>query len=129
MVAELLTRVHVRNVHFNEAGAIAYFCQRIPQSNGGVGKATGVDNHGGAIVGSLMHYVDKLALVIGLAEDELHLVTGERAQALLHIRQCRRAVDLRLALSQPVQVWPVEHINLHVTLLVYCVGRVSSVYA
>ena len=66
-----LACVHVGNVHLDKAVVIFQFYQRVAQRDGSMGKSAGVDHNGPPVVRRLVHPVDQLALVVGLAA--LHL--------------------------------------------------------
>src|SRR3546814_19770832 len=62
----------------------------------------------GPFVDRLVDPLDDLPFVVGLVETDRAPAGAVAAQGL-DLGQCRRAVDLRLALAQPVQVGSVEN--------------------
>ncbi len=86
--------------------------QRVVQGDGGVSVAGGVDHQGAGGLARLLHPVDQLALVVGLAELDLE---SERLRAPLaagaDVLQRIGAIDMGLADAQEVEVGPAQHID------------------
>ena len=95
--------------------------QRVAQAEARVGQRAGIDDRALHPAGQRLDGIDQLAFVIGLQPLELdaqHLGVGP--QHRLDLGQRRTAVDLRLALSQEVEVGTIENREAHDQRLRFC---------
>ena len=81
----------------------------VTDGHGGVRPPAGVDDHPGRGAAHLVDRVDEDALVVGLPEVEVvPQLVGPLPAQCLHVGERLVAVDLGLALTEQVEVGPVE---------------------
>ena len=79
-----------------------------------MGKSAGINYYGVSRIRGGMNFLSQLALMVGL--EALYfcpVLGGARGDHFLYVRQGGGAVDIRLPLSQAVQVRAIEYNNLH----------------
>ena len=108
MVVDRLAPVDVGDVQLDDRAG--KHLQRVEDRDRGEGEAGRVDDDAGALVDRLVDPVDDLALAVRLVEANGR-VAGRLAAHRLDLGERRRAVDLRLALAEPVQVRAVEDVD------------------
>src|SRR3984893_998936 len=111
MMAEALAREDVADVdlddrHFDRG-------DRVANGDRGVGIGTGIDDDAGGLAGAgLVDQVDDLAFVVRRTEFELEPMAGGGVAAeLLHVRERRAAIGLRLARAEEIEVRAVEDVD------------------
>ena len=109
VAAEFLALADVGDVHL-DGGARGDALQGVVQGDAGVGVGAEVDDESlGAAVGERVDAVDERALVVGLEEADRHAeLPGLGADESLKVLERGRAVDLRLALAEPVEIGTVK---------------------
>jgi hypothetical protein len=77
-----------------------------------MGEGTGVDDDADGLLTGLVDPVDDLVFAVRLVEADLEVeLLAQRPAGILDIGQRLRAVDVRLALAEQVQVRAVEDID------------------
>lgn len=109
MMPERLPLVDLTDMHFHHRRIIRI--ERVQNGDRRVGKRARIDDNPYRAFAGLVYPVDNLALVVRLQHPDLKTgITCRRAQAL-HIIQRLVAVDIRLALTEQVQVRTVQDVN------------------
>ena len=95
-------------MHLNERrGSLR---KRVPQRVGVMRERRGVEHHRRPCVGRLVHPVDKLGFVVGLAHVNVQAERTARGTAQLDkVTERHCAVHLGLAGPEPGEVRPVQH--------------------
>src|SRR3546814_3439553 len=93
-----LAPVDIRDVQLDDRAG--KHLQRVEDGDRGEGQGSGIDDDAGPFVDRLVDPLDDLPFVVGLVETDRAPAGAVAAQGL-DLGQCRRAVDLRLALAQP----------------------------
>src|SRR6056297_781541 len=106
MMPEALALVHVRYMHLDNRPVKG--AERVENGNGGMRVGCGVDHDSDGLLARFLYPVDKLALVVALAEVERVALWQRRAAASLDIGKRVGAIDLWLALAEQVQVGSVQ---------------------
>ena len=88
---------------------------RIPQRNAGMGVGCGIDDNHIKLSLCLLDPTHQFAFLIGLAKiNPYGLLRGPFAYFCLDIGQSGVAINLRLALSQQIQIRSVQEEDFHV---------------
>jgi hypothetical protein len=108
MVPEFFALVHVGDVDLD--GGKLHGGKGVPEGHRGVGEGARIDDDTRGVVPGGVDDVEQDAFVVGLDAFDREAVglSCGRGQ-LLHVGQRRGAVFFRLAGSQQVQVWPIDH--------------------
>src|SRR5438445_865846 len=111
-VPDFFTGMDVGEVDFN--GRDADGGNRVPQSNTGVGVGGRIQNNRAKLAFRLLNPIHQFAFQVGLAEVDFGAEFRRlRPDCLLDVSQRLAAVNLRLALSDEVQIRSVEKQDLH----------------
>ena len=111
MAAPFLARMAVRDVHLDDRER--HGLDAVVQRDAELREARRVEDGPRHLAHVLVEGIDQHALVVRLHEDELHLdFRRERAQALVQLLERRRAVNVRLARPEQVEVRAVQHQDL-----------------
>ena len=103
-----IARMDVGDVHLDDRAVEGF--QRIEKGDGSEGEGGRVDDDGVGGLARRLHEIDQLALVVRLMEGERQSGRrGELPATGLDRRQRRRAVDMRLAHAQQIEVGAVEN--------------------
>ena len=109
-MAKLLARFGVGEMHLHHRQANGR--NGITQRDRGVGIPAGIDNHSACPTPGVVQSVNQRALVIRLQTAHLDpQLFSFVFQSRVNLRQRHRAVDLRLARAEQVQVRAVENEN------------------
>src|SRR6266536_2739093 len=126
VVPELLTLVHVADVHLDERRGEQN--AGVPNGDGVVRPGPGVEDDGMAVLGRLVDPADHLALVVGLADRHLEPELGAGLLADVdEVGVGGAAVDVGLARAQLAEVGPVEHQHRHGSPPCSMIARASVV--
>jgi hypothetical protein len=86
------------------------YLQRIKRRERCEGVGGRVDDDARPIVDRLVHSLDELRLAVGLAKLDLP-IAGLGAAHLLYVGERRRALDVRLARAETIEVRTVEYVD------------------
>jgi len=111
---EKVAEVHLDEGHLHREQGVA-------KAEARVGQGTGVDDDAVHPARQALDRIDQFAFVIGLQPLELDTQNlGVGPQHRLDLGECRAAVDLRLALSQEIEVGTIENRETHDQRLRFC---------
>src|SRR5690606_14505079 len=109
-MTEALTLIDIGDVNFDHRHIERR--QRVMDGNRGVRISARIEDEAARLLPCLMDPVHKLALMVGLAADNGKAQRlRPRGYLLLDIGKRGRAVNMRLAQAEQVQVRPVEHMD------------------
>src|SRR5215467_2501547 len=106
-----LARVNVRdvNLHHRQREGL----EAIVQGERIVGESAGIDDHAGGSRRLFLQEVDDLALAVALEERQFNFqLRGVRLHEVVEVGERLRAVNVRLALAEQVEVRPVDDDDL-----------------
>ena len=106
-LAEGFARRRVGQVHFDNRHLAGP--EGVMQGHRCMCEGSGIEDEDRAIARGFLHPVHQFALMIGLARLKGH-AASQAAQAGMDIFECFVAVNLRLARTEQVEVWPTENI-------------------
>ena len=96
----------IGEMNFDDAGARSL--DRIVQSDGRMGKSTGIQNDWLAGAARLLDPGHEFALMVCLTKMQVYFTSpADRGEVGLDIGQRVAAVDFRLARAEQVEIWPV----------------------
>src|SRR4051812_20885331 len=107
---ELLTRIDIRDMHFNDGRRNC--CDGIVDRYGGVGIGTSVKDDAIKFKTNLLYDIDNLALNVRLKIMKLNL-WKTLDQRLKKRFKALSPIDMGFTFSQKVQVWAIDNLNSH----------------
>ncbi len=109
-VAELLSLMHIADVHFDDRRLYGLYAVR--QCYAGVGVGSGVQHDAVGRESHFLHLVYQLALDVALVIVNLHI--GKlRRQLWQKLLERAASVDVRLAFAEQIEVWAVNDSYFH----------------
>lgn len=110
---EFFPLVDIRNMHLDGLHAAAG--DTVAQGDADVGVTTGIDDKKFyAVVGPLRDRIDEFTFVVGLEEARLGARSFRvRGDEFFKVSKRLLAVDLRLALAEPIEVRSVDDADFH----------------
>src|SRR6267143_2922449 len=112
-------RENIREMDFDERHA--HREQRVTDGETRVRERRSIDQRAVRLPFETLNRVDELAFVIGLDPAAFHAEYPRRClRRALDLRQARTAIQLRLALTQEIQLRAVQHGDYDFSLLSHC---------